>query len=491
MPSLTRSLLFLFLAEFAFYLSGYLVQMGAGRILGPEDYGRYALVITLALLVANLMGNGVPIAMSKLLSEAGTRSSAALRHIKRRAAAVHVAVISVLAVSFAALSPLVAQGLGDPTLAQLLLLAALIIPAYGADAFYFYYFSGIQRFGVQAILKLSRAFLRVILILGLALLAGLWGTLWGYILVPVVLFGGSLILDHFFTPRIPENKDALPTVSFRRIWSLALPMTLFLVLFELFVSFDIYLVKLFSGDDAETGFYSAALNIARIPTYLFYAFTLILLPKVSEYTARGLSRETRNLLSFALRAMLLILIPGFALIALYREPVTVLLYGSAFLPAARLLPALFVGVSLISLIYIFAFAYQGAGRIRIALLFIGGALGANALLLAALSPLGIAGFALAKAAAGVVVAPFFLLSLRKHFDATLPRPALSLLRMGLGAGAIYFVGSLLPISFATLFFGAPVLFLAYLLFLLLTGEFARDDLRLLQEALARKKTASP
>ncbi|MGB5018305.1 MAG: oligosaccharide flippase family protein, partial [Candidatus Moraniibacteriota bacterium] len=66
--SLSRSLVWLTIAEMLFNISGYVIHAVAGRILGPADYGRYALVITLTTTVIILIGNGIPTAMSRYLS---------------------------------------------------------------------------------------------------------------------------------------------------------------------------------------------------------------------------------------------------------------------------------------------------------------------------------------------------------------------------------------------------------------------------------------
>ena len=46
------------LSEIIFNLSGYVIHSVAGRVMGPADYGRYGLVVTMTTMIIILIGNG-------------------------------------------------------------------------------------------------------------------------------------------------------------------------------------------------------------------------------------------------------------------------------------------------------------------------------------------------------------------------------------------------------------------------------------------------
>ena len=69
MKHFSRALLWLTVSEIIFNASGYLIHSVLGRLLGPAEYGRYGLIVNLTTTVIILIGNGIPTAMSKYLSE--------------------------------------------------------------------------------------------------------------------------------------------------------------------------------------------------------------------------------------------------------------------------------------------------------------------------------------------------------------------------------------------------------------------------------------
>lgn len=486
--SLSRSIGLLFIAEFAFYLSGYLVQMGAGRILGPADYGKYSLVITLTLLIANLIGSSIPIAMSKFLSENAQEKPGLIPIIKRQGAVAQALCMGLLTIGFYVSAPAIAGLLGDASLAPLLAISAFIIPLYAADSFYFYYYSGTQRFAIQSFLKLARSLLRITVILGLGYFLKLQGIIAGYLLVPLAVFLIALAIDKKTATRRKEMLS-VESLAFplRRFLALALPMTLFLFLFETLLSFDIYLIKYLFEDNAQAGLYNAALTVARIPSYLFYALTLLLLPLIAASRAEGDREKTRALVARALRFMLVFAFPFFAFAFAYPHTITHLLFGEGFSAAAAFLPLLALALGFLSIIYVLAFAYHGAGLIRIPIMFMLGGLGLNMLFdFLFLSRYGIDALPFAKALAAGVLFGFFLISLSRSFGVR--TRIISISKMSVAGTLLFLAARWAGDTPVSLLFVAPILFAGYLTLLSLLKEITPHDLGIVRSLFRKPRT---
>ena len=173
--AVTAYIFWLGLAEILFYVSGFIVHSAAGRILGPAEYGIYGIIITLTILIASLIGNGIPIAMSKFLSSNLNKKPQLISIIKRKSANAQLILMGTITAIFFFGAPLIANFLHDPSLTRLLKISAFIIPCYAADSFYFYYYTGIHQFNMQSILKSLRAFLRIAIIVGLGYFLSLEG----------------------------------------------------------------------------------------------------------------------------------------------------------------------------------------------------------------------------------------------------------------------------------------------------------------------------
>ena len=474
---LSTSFLYLFAAEFFFYVSGYVVHMGAGRMLGPQEYGRYGLVITITLLVANLIGSGIPIAMGKILSEAAAKNLALIPSIRRKSAQAQTLFIGVVTGVYLLIAPLLASLVSDRSLTSLFLFSAFIIPCYALDSYYFYYYSGIKRFGVQSTLKFLRSFLRVTIILALTYLFHLKGIIAGYIFVPLLVFVVAVFLDRK-SRVIKENE--MPESSFhpRQLIALGLPVTIFLVLFELLMSFDLYLLKAITHDDHMAGWYNAALTLARTPTFLFYALTLILLPTIAESVSQENKERTKHLILSALRFMIMLTVPVTILFITYRESILTLFFGESFRGAASFFPALLIGTSAFAFLYVFGFAYKGAGKVLTPIVFCGLALISNGLLDFLFLSFGRVEFlSYGKALAALTTLPFFLSSLAKTFHTSLDIRELAVLSI-LGTllfGAASFTGD----TKTALFVAGPVLLLLYGGALYWTGLITPDDWQIL------------
>jgi O-antigen/teichoic acid export membrane protein len=177
-----------------------------GRILGPADYGRYGIIVTLTTMVIILIGNGIPTAMAKYLSEVFETNPRMIGKIKSEAIRIQTIIIGCVTIIFFFSAPLLGKALGDPTLTPLFQFSSLIIPAFAAASFYFSYFTGLHRFNIQATLKTVRSALRIVFVVGLAFVFGLKGSVSGYILAPFFIFIIAFIIDQMIIKKDIEKK---------------------------------------------------------------------------------------------------------------------------------------------------------------------------------------------------------------------------------------------------------------------------------------------
>ncbi|MCX6763213.1 MAG: oligosaccharide flippase family protein, partial [Candidatus Moranbacteria bacterium] len=151
--NLAKSAVWVTFSEIFFNLSGFIIHSALGRFLGPADYGRYGLIITLTTTVIILIGNGIPTAMAKYISEYFETDAKMVKVIKRQTVISQTILIGAITVIFYFCAPLISAALGDPTLTPLFQISTLIIPAFAAGSFYFSYYTGLHRFNLQATLK--------------------------------------------------------------------------------------------------------------------------------------------------------------------------------------------------------------------------------------------------------------------------------------------------------------------------------------------------
>lgn len=484
--NLATSALWVILSEIIFNFSGYIIHSVVGRILGPSNYGRFSLVVTLTTMVIILIGRGIPTAMTKYLSEVFTKNPTLVPVIKRQAARLQFLLMGGITVLFFFSAPLIAWALGDPTLTPLFQLSSLIIPAFALTSFYVQYFIGLHEFNIQSILKTVRSCFRITFVIALAYFFGVGGSVSGYILAPLSLSLLAIIIDKIWiAKKYPAgSKEIFPA---RKLMDYAWQIAIFFIAYELLISIDLYLVKGILRSDHLTGIYNSALTIGRIPYYLFSALTIMILPVISKSTSEENPAKTGRIISWSLRTMLILLTPLVILMSYFSEPLIKLFYSVKYLEAAQPMSILVYGVGFLTIFYVLSFVMNGAGKTRIPMIIslIG------VVLNTALNYILIKKYALIGSAWAISITSFIAMLimffyLYREFKVTINLK--SFLKILSASVVLYFAcrffsqGDFIFIAWSLL------LFVLYLAILYLFGEITKANWHYLLDIIKRKKS---
>ena len=493
---LAKSALVITASEIIFNISAFVIHAVVGRILGPEDYGRYGLVVTLTTMVIILVGNGIPTAMAKYLSEIFETNPRLIKTIKKQALILQSAVIGALTILFFLAAPLIAKILGDPTLTGLFRISSLIIPAFAAASFYFSYFTGLHKFNVQAILKIARSAFRVIFIIGLAYFFQVEGSIAGYILAPLSVFLIAYLIDKFKINReLKANESRLEqTGSYSKVagfdWrvlvSYAWQIVVFFLAYELMISIDLYLVKRILSSDHLTGIYNASLTAGRSPYYLFYSLTVILLPAISKATAANNTAAARKIISQSLHVMLVLLVPVIIVMVNFSRPIIELFFGQKYSGAAAPMEILLWGVGFLTIFYVLSFVMNGAGKTRIPMyLAVGGAI-LNAILnVILIKKYALIGSALATSITSFLAMLLMFYFVWRHFGKL--GEAKSLLKILLAGTGTWFFSWFFPKENPDFILYSIIILGFYFSMLYLLDEIKKSDFLFIKSLLIRGK----
>ena len=493
MKKFSSALIWLTLSEIIFNIAGYIIHASVGRMLGPADYGRFSLIVTMTTMIIMLIGNGIPTAMSKYISEIFESAPERILGIKHQAIRLQIIVMSLVTILFFLSAPLLASLLHDPSLTPLFRLSALIVPAFAAASFYFYYYTGLHFFRLQALLKTTRALARIGFIISFAYFFGVQGAISGYIAAPLFVFTIALIADIFFTHRFfPATKQVninAPLFSGKTLLTYAWPLTLFLLFYEFILTIDLYFVKALLKNDTLTGMYSAAITVGRTPYYLFYALTIILLPAISKTTAERNTEETTSLVNKSLRLMTFLLFPMVTLLITYAPQVLHLFYGSKYAQAATPMAIYALGVGFLTVFYVLSFALNGAGLVKIPMkLSFYGLLGMILLNFLLIPRFELIGAALSSTITSCILMIGILIYTEIHFSVRLK---LRTLLISLFASfALVFLARFLPNGSWNFLFSSLLLTALYFTTLRLFDELTDEDLEPFTKLLRNKKRAT-
>jgi stage V sporulation protein B len=494
MSNLAKSAVWVTFSEILFNLSGFIIHSVLGRFLGPADYGRYGIIITLTTMVIILIGNGIPTAMAKYISEYFETNAGMVKIIKRQAIILQTAIIGSITVLFFFFIPLICKALGDPTLIPLFRISTLIIPAFAAASFYFSYYTGLHKFNLQATLKTLRSVFRIIFVIGLAYFFKVEGSIIGYIIAPFSVFLAAYGIDKIKISKElssvaeTQNFNSLPKPEFdwRKLVNYAWQIVIFFLAYELLISIDLYMVKAILKNDTLTGIYNGALTVGRIPYYIFYAMTIFLLPMTSKFTSQNNHEETKKILNYSLRLMLILLVPMIVLMSIYARPILIDFYGAKYASGTMAMSILEYGVGFLTVFYVMSFALNGAGKTKIVMQISIVGLVMNTLLnYFLIKRYNIVGSAIATSITSFALMVWMLVYLWKEFNVSIKLK--SFFKVVLAGVLIYIFSLLFSKGEVAFIFWSIILFVLYILILWMLREIKKEDLILFRDMIRRRK----
>jgi stage V sporulation protein B len=261
---------------------------------------------------------------------------------------------------------------------------------------------------------------------------------------------------------------------------------IFFLAYELLISIDLYLVKGILHNDYLTGIYNASLTVGRIPYYIFYALTIMLLPVISKTTSENNHAETNKIISQSFRLMTILLVPSVILMSQFARPIIKIFYSAKYIEAAYPMSILAYGVGFLTIFYVMSFVLNGAGKTKIPMWISIFGFVLNAILnYFLIKQYALAGSAIATTATSFIIMLVMLFYIQRDFGKLME--AKSFLKILL-AGIMLYAASLFFSQGEFIFIiWSLILFSFYLLILFMLGEITKNDLEYLKKIVAKKK----
>jgi O-antigen/teichoic acid export membrane protein len=318
----------------------------------------------------------------------------------------------------------------------------------------------------------------------------------GYVVAPVAVFLIALIIDKFIVSKElqvasveTQHIASLPEDTYfdwKKLVNYAWQIVIFFLAYELLISIDLYLVKGIMRSDYQTGIYNASITIGRIPYYLFYALTVILLPVISKTTSRNMHDETTRIITESLRLMVIMLVPSIILMSVYAKEIILLFFSKDYIDAAYPMSILVFGVGFLTIFYVLCFIMSGAEKVKNPMIISTIGLVINSILnYFLIKKYGIVGSAIATSLTSALITFIMLYYIWKDFGVALQLKSISKVIL---AGALMYLASLFfPTGQFIFILWSIILFAIYLLLLYITKEITPKDLFFLKKMLLKNK----
>lgn len=462
--------------QLALALAGFVAALLLARELGPATYGVWGIVYSILAGVEQIGRLGIPQATSRLVAEAGGRD----RLLERRATTLVGLLFALLFLGLWFAAPRLEEVFAIPEGTRLLRIAALDIVPFGLFAVAVAVLNGRRDFVLEGTANLVYAGTRIaglllVLPFGLTIEAALWVTVASSLCGLLAAFArlGPGVLG----PRLD---------GFGPILAVAAPVAVAWGASGLLSQLDLWALNAFGTAIAPEvkGWYTAALNLARLPNLLAFVATSILVPTIARALGSADRRGALAALREGTRWMLVLLVPLAAVGAVEARSILATVFGPAFAEGGPLLALLILAHGVLYTGFVtLGSVLLAAGRERISALLAPAAAAAGLVLLPLGTVLhGAMGTALGSLGAGLFACTIGTLAIHRLVGPLLePSALLRILLAGAGAAAL---ASVVPGRGFWLVAELALVGLAYLALLLATGAVARDEVLALLGARA-------
>ncbi|HLC56231.1 MAG TPA: flippase [Candidatus Nanoarchaeia archaeon] len=352
MESATKGTIYLIIAQIVMIISGYLTHFVLGRYLGPESYGTYGLILTIATTLNLILTSGIPTSVSKFIAEQESRS----KSILKKALKIQLIFSIIISLLFLASAHLISTLLQDSSLTNYFRLMSIVIIPYSLFSILIGYFNGKRLFKTQAILNILYSIARAAAIIGLAFLFHLYGTIIAFMISPIIILIIALYLSR-------KDKSQDNSISSLTLIKYAIPISIFAVIFNFVQTLDLYFVKSLLKQDILTGYYTASITISRVPLYILASLTIVILPLISN--SLNDRERTKRLINSSTKYALIALMPLTILFATTSKKIISLFYSNVYSPASTSLSILTIAIFFFTIYVFFSAILNGAGKQRV------------------------------------------------------------------------------------------------------------------------------
>lgn len=435
-------------AGFITRILGFVYRIALSKIIGDEGMGLFQMAFPILVFALVITTAGIPIAISKLVSEAIARNEGyQIRNILITSSIMIISTSIVVTILIIIFAPIIASYLlTDSRSLYSLLGIAPIIPIVAISSVFRGYFQGLQQMSPYAVSTIIEQIVRIFTILFLAqylLKFGLEYAAAGAMIGMVIgEFVGMLYLIISFKKNSIKRKisytSSLPKydvikkqswfLNFKKtasdILSTAVPVTtsrtassLAYAVEPIVVAQSLALAGIATA--TSTALYGQlqgmAIPLIYFPIFITYALSISIIPAISEAVAKQNMLQVNRLIQQTIRLCIILGIPCAVLLYILAEPLALILYHNA--AVANLLKYMAPAAVFIYIQGPLASILQGLDKPKIAMHHsILGAVVKTVLIfiLASIPSLGILGVALAFNAGAIVTSFFNIVSIAKE-----------------------------------------------------------------------------
>lgn len=291
-------------AKIVFVLCTYGMHLYLGKNLTATEYGVVGVVISVITINYNFLSNGIRQTASKLLASEKYDEK---KIVKTSILWQVLLCIALFLINFCG-SELIARFMKASEMAPYIRLTAIMIPFTGIYFVCLGIINGLKRFIVEATIVTIYPMLRLSSVLFVEFFRDdkVIGTIDGFMLAAV---GGAIMSALMVVVYFSKMKKRDEVATIKNFLENTSSFLVFFTCITFILNFDMIIVNALVEDSDQVGYYTGAVNFAKVSYYLLSAVYLVVLPTISSFYAKNKKEEARKTITTLLNFVLLFILP--------------------------------------------------------------------------------------------------------------------------------------------------------------------------------------
>ena len=331
------------------------------RLLGPDNYGLYAIALTAPSLISTFRDWGINTAMVKYSAQYNSENNAAkIRSIFVSGVLFEIVLGLSLSILSFVLSPFLAMTFNRPAIAPLIQIASFFILAGALVNAATAAFTGLEKMHLYSFTLIIQSIAKTVLIVALVLLGlGTFGAVTGYTVGSLFagLTGVLLIWTMYKSLPKPTKSKLEIMATIKTMFKYGLPLSIGTILTGFLTQFYSYILAIYVINNAIIGNYNVALNFVVLIAFFATPITTMLFPAFSKLNSRKDKELLKNVFQYSVKYAALVVVPVTAMVIALAQPAIGTIFGDKYVQAPLFL-------ALLSVNYLYsAFGSLSAGNL--------------------------------------------------------------------------------------------------------------------------------
>jgi O-antigen/teichoic acid export membrane protein len=464
-------------------------------LLGPDNYGLYAIALTAPNLIATFRDWGINTAMTKYSAQYNSENNIAkIRSIFVSGLLFEIILGLILSIISFTLSGLLANSLSRPSITPLIQIASFFILTSALITAATAAFTGMETMHLNSIMLVIQSIFKTGLIVAFILLGfGTLGAVTGFTLAVLVAGLTGLLLMWIMYKSLPKPTHSKLEImaTIKTMFTYGLPLSIGAILAGFLAQFFSYILAIYvtgNTGDIAIGNYNVALNFVVLITFFATPVTTMLFPAFSKIDTQKDKDLMKQVYQYSVKYAALVVVPAAMMVMALSQPAIETIFQDKYSQAPLFL-------ALLSITYLFsAFGSlstgnlinaQGYTKYMLKLTILSAAVGFP-LSFVLISQFGVIGLIVTSLIYGIPTLIIALQFIRKQFGVSVDwvSSAKILLSSGVAGIVTYFLVSLMSFSSPVRLVIGVIIFLIMCVFAMLVSRtLNRADLNNLQEII--------